>query len=280
MPAEQLINTARVIRDAVTELSASGVASPRVDAELLAAHVLGISRGQLLTAAGFTRDQADRLRALVGDRAKRVPLQYLTGTAAFHRIEVAVGPGVFVPRPETELLVEWGLSVPGGTVVDLCSGSGAIACAVAAARPAATVHAVEADPGALGWLRRNAAGTPVQVVEGDVVDPATLSELDGQVDLVLCNPPYVPAGTPVPAEVAGFDPYRAVFSGADGLDLIRGLVPRVAGLLRPGGWFGVEHDDTQGGSVPALLAADGRFERIADHRDLAGRPRFATARRV
>jgi release factor glutamine methyltransferase len=118
------------------------------------------------------------------------------------------------------------------------------------------------------------------VVAGDVTDPGALADLDGTVDLVLCNPPYVPAGTPVPPEVAGFDPYPAVFSGEDGLDLIRGLVPRVARLLRPGGWFGVEHDDTHGDAVPALLRADGRFEAIADHRDLAGRPRFATAQRL
>ena len=213
-------------------------------------------------------------------RPVTVALQNLTGVAPFHHVEVSVGPGVFIPRPETELLVEWGLCQPGDVIVDLCSGSGAIALAVANARPAATVYAVEADPAALDWLRRNTAGTPVRVVDGDVTDPATLSELDGRVDLVLCNPPYVPAGTPVPEEVAGSDPYRAVFSGADGLDLIRGLAPRVAGLLRPGGHVGVEHDDTQGESVPALLAAGGHFDEIIDHRDLTGRPRFTTARRA
>jgi release factor glutamine methyltransferase len=205
----------------------------------------------------------------------------LTGVAPFHRIQVAVGPGVFTPRPETEVLVEWGLTrldrrAP--TVVDLCAGSGAIALAVAAARPDATVYAVELDPAALGWLRRNTAPTEVHVVEGQVTDRTTLAEHDGGVDLVLCNPPYVPTGTPVPPEVAGFDPYPAVFAGRDGLDVIRGLVPRVAALLRPGGWFGMEHDETQAAAVAGLLRADGRYVDVDDHLDLAGRPRFATAR--
>jgi release factor glutamine methyltransferase len=278
MPAEQLINLSRAIRDAAAVLSAAGVGSPRVDAEILAAHVAGVPRTRLPLAPGLDPAQAERLRALVVARAGRVPLQHLTGVAPFHHVEVAVGPGVFVPRPETELLVEWGLGVlDGSTVVDLCSGSGAIALAVAAARPDAAVYAVERDPGALRWLRRNAAGTGVRVVDGDVTDPGLLADLAGRVDLVLCNPPYVPAGTPVPPEVERFDPYPAVFSGSDGLDLIRRLVPRVAGLLRPGGWFGVEHDDTHGEAVPALLRADGRYTRIGDHPDLAGRPRFAAA---
>jgi len=278
MPAEELINPSRAIREAVAVLSAAGVPSPRADAEILAAHVLGVSRTRLAMAPALDPVRAERLRALVAARADRVPLQHLTGIAPFHLIDVAVGPGVFVPRPETELLVEWGLGIDATTVVDLCSGSGAIALAVHQAGPGATVYAVERDPAALTWLRRNTAGTGIRVVAGDVTDSSVLAPLDGTVDLVLCNPPYVPAGTPVPPEVAGFDPYPAVFSGTDGLDLIRGLVPRVAGLLRPGGWFGVEHDDTQGEAVPALLAGDGRYDEIEDHRDLAGRPRFTTAR--
>jgi release factor glutamine methyltransferase len=280
MPTSQLINTSWAIREAVAVLSAAELPSPRVDAEILAAHVLGVPRGKLLLAPALDRAQAERLRALVARRARRVPLQHLTGVAPFHHVEVAVGPGVFVPRPETELLVEWGLAKDAATVVDLCSGSGAIALAVAHARPGARVYAVEQDPTALRWLRQNAEGTGIHVVEGDVTDPALLAELDGTVDLVLCNPPYVPTTTEVPPEVAGFDPYPAVFSGADGLDLIRGLVPRVAALLRLGGWFGVEHDDTHAHAVPALLAEDGRYDRIEDHPDLGGRPRFATARRA
>jgi release factor glutamine methyltransferase len=268
---------------AVGVLSRAGIGSARVDAELLAAHVLGVPRGRLLLTPRLTPEQARRFTELLAQRAERIPLQHLVGSAPFYRVELAVGPGVFIPRPETELLVEWGLGVlPGGspTVVDLCSGSGAIALAVAHERPQATVYAVERDPAALEWLRRNAARHPIRIVAGDATDPSVLSTLDGSVDLVLCNPPYVPAGTHVPPEVAGHDPYSAVFAGPDGLDVIAPLVTRVATLLRPGGWFGVEHDDSHGQAVPDLLRAGGRFVDVADHPDLAGRPRFATALRA
>jgi release factor glutamine methyltransferase len=230
---------------------------------------------------------------------------------------------VFIPRPETEVLVDWALDRlraadraaaersaagrsaaersaaercaagaeptpgrPGPIVVDLCGGSGAIALAVAQESAAAAVYAVERDPDALAWLGRNAAiraaagDRPIAVVPGDAADPTVLSTLDGSVDLVLCNPPYVPAGTPVPPEVAEHDPATAVFAGPDGLDAIRPIVARVATLLRPGGWFGVEHDESQAAAVAALLRADGRFVEVSDHDDLAGRPRFATARRA
>jgi release factor glutamine methyltransferase len=282
MPHRYAVDSSRAIREAAAVLSAAGVASPRVDAEILTGYVLGLPRTGLVLARPLRPDQVERLGELVAARARRVPLQHLVGVAGFHRVELSVGPGVFIPRPETELLVEWGLTTvdaPNPVVVDLCAGSGAIAVAIAAARPDATVYAVEIDRIALGWLRRNTGATTVQVVEGDVTDPATLAGLDGRVDLVLCNPPYVPAGTRVPPEVAGFDPYPAVFSGADGLDVIRGLVPRVAALLRPGGWFGLEHHDSQGGAVEALLSAAG-YRGVTDHNDLAGRPRFATGRRL
>ena len=273
------------ISDAVTVLSTAGVLSPRVDAELLAGYVLGLPRSRLLTAS-LRPDQESAYRRLVAERARRVPLQHLTGQAHFRHLTLSVGPGVFVPRPETEQLVSWALTVirPGATVVDLCAGSGAIALAVATEVPETTVYAVEGDPAALGWLRRNAAATaqatgrPVEVVAGQVGDPALLSAVEGTVDVVLCNPPYVPVGTRVPPEVAEHDPPGAVFAGADGLDLIRAVVPLAARLLRPGGRVAIEHDETQAESVPALLAADGRFSDIRDHPDLTGRPRFATAR--
>ncbi len=255
-----------------------------MDAELLAEHAFGVPRSRLRLAADPSPGQLDALRRLVARRSARVPVQHLTGRAPFRYLELAVGPGVFIPRPETELLVDWGLSKLAGTpapvVVDLASGSGAIAVAVATECPQATVYAVERSPEALVWLRRNAAGTGVRVVEGDVTDPVTLSEVDGRVDLVLCNPPYVPDGTPVEPEVGEHDPAEAVFGGPDGLDVIRPVIARAAAMLRPAGTLGIEHDDSHGAAVPELLRAHGAFDAVEEHRDLAGRPRFATARRL
>ena len=274
---------------AASTLAAAGIESPRIDAELLAAYVLAVPRGRLALADGFTPAQLAGFEELVARRATREPLQHLVGSAAFRRREVAVGPGVFVPRPETELLAGWGIERARETiaargaveVVDLCSGTGAIALAVADEVPAASVTAVEYAPPALDWLRRNAAAgrRAIAVVAADVTEPGLLPELTGRVDVLLCNPPYVPAGTAVPPEVSGYDPADAVFAGPDGLAVIRPVLDRAAELLRPGGVLGIEHDDTQGEAVPLLLRADGRFDRIEDHRDLADRPRFSTARR-
>jgi release factor glutamine methyltransferase len=266
----------------VSVLSQAGVASPRVDAELLAADVLGVPRGRLALAPPMTPVQHERFADLVAARASRVPLQYLLGRAPFRSLELAVGPGVFIPRPETEQLVDWGLAVagPAPLAVDLCSGSGAIALSVAHELPRSTVYAVEQADSALVWLRRNVAAIEprVIVVEGDVIEPTTLSTLDGSVDLVLCNPPYVPSGAQLEPEVTDHDPAEAVFGGPDGLALIPGIAARSFALLRPGGWLGMEHDDTQGSSVPSLLRAAG-FVDIEDRRDLADRPRFAVGRR-
>ncbi|WP_433215775.1 peptide chain release factor N(5)-glutamine methyltransferase [Dactylosporangium sp. CS-047395] len=269
-----------LLSSATAALAAAGVASPRVDAELLAAHVLGVPRSRLLTAR-MRAGQAAALDELVRRRAGRVPLQHILGTAPFWGLELAVGPGVFIPRFETELLVEWGLKQPGSVVVDLCSGSGAIAVSFATQRAGASVAAVERSPAALEWLRRNvAAHAPaVRVVAGDIADPAVLADLDGTVDLVLCNPPYVPDAAPVDVEVAEHDPREAVFAGADGLDLMPAVARTAARLLRPGGRLGIEHDDTQGESLPALLRATGHYDDCQDHPDLAGRPRFTTATR-
>ena len=273
----------RSVREAIAEATAvlteAGIDAPRVDAELLAAAVLGVPRGRLALAPGFDAAAAARFAGLVEQRAARRPVQHLVGYAPFRLRELAVGPGVFVPRPETELLVDWGLTRLRGLaaplVADLCAGTGAIALSVAQEHPGARVFAVEDDPQALEWLRRNATDA-VTVVAGDVTDRPRPSTVDGQADLVLCNPPYVPEGTPVPPEVAD-DPHRAVFAGPDGLAVIRPVIHRAAALLRPGGWFGVEHDDSHGEAVPELLRD---WADVADHRDLAGRPRFATARRL
>lgn len=274
-----------MLSEAERVLASAGVASPRVDAEFIAAHVLGVSRGELALISGIERDQATAIRELVRRRAAREPLQHLVGTAVLGPVEVLVGPGVFIPRPETELLLEWGLAaierMCSPIVVDLCTGSGALALAVAATRPDAVVHAVEADPRALEWARRNIArhDREVSVHAADVRDPELLSELSGRVDVVLCNPPYVPEGTPVPPEVADWDPPGAVFGGPDGLSVIRGVIASAARLLRIGGWVAIEHDDTHEEAVPALLRQHGGYDEVQDHRDLAGRPRFATARR-
>ncbi len=280
-----------VLARAVQELSAAGVASPRVDAELLAAHVLDVGRGRLPLIDAIGAGDQRRFEELVTRRAARIPLQHLLGSAAFRHLELAVGPGAFVPRPETELLTGWGIEAAAAAgaapiVVDLCSGTGAIALAVADELPGARVTAVERSAAALVWLRRNAAaGTAaghaaIDVVQGDVTDPELLRSRDGTVDVVLCNPPYVPDCTPVPEEVLAHDPPEAVFGGPDGLAVIRPVVALAARLLRPGGAVGIEHDDVHATAVPELLRADGRFVDVTDHDDLSGRPRFATARRA
>ncbi|MDG4805929.1 peptide chain release factor N(5)-glutamine methyltransferase [Micromonospora sp. WMMD1120] len=283
------IRPSAAVARAARVLASAGVGSARVEAELLAAYVLGVPRGRLALADDLGPEQLAGLDELTRRRAAREPLQHLTGRAGFRHLELSVGPGVFVPRPETELLAGWGVaqarSRSAPVVVDLCSGSGAIALAVAQEVPDARVLAVERSPAALAWLRRNAAervaagDRPIEVVEADVTAPDLLADLVGRVDVLLCNPPYVPDDVVVPPEVAGHDPAEAVFGGADGLAVIRPVVGRAAVLLRPDGVFGVEHDDTHGAAVPGLLAADGRFTAVTDHRDLAGRPRFATATR-
>jgi release factor glutamine methyltransferase len=267
---------------ATRELAAAGIESPRVDAELLAAHVLGVGRGRLALIDTIRGIELRRFVSLVRERAARIPVQHLLGTAAFRHLELAVGDGVFVPRPETELLAGWGIehTAPGATVVDLCSGTGAIALAVADEASPSRVIAVERSPAALEFLRRNAAAFPVvEVVPGDVTDPGLLAACHDAVDVVLCNPPYVPDGTPVPPEVADHDPAEAVFGGADGLAVIRPVIALAAALLRPGGVLGIEHDDVHATAVPGLLRADGRFIDVTEHQDLAGRPRYATVRR-
>jgi release factor glutamine methyltransferase len=260
-----------------------------VDAELLLAAVLEVPRVRLLTMDDVPAEAADRFAALLDQRADRVPLQHLTGRAPFRFLDLAVGPGVFVPRPETEQLAGWavervaGLAAP--VVVDLGTGSGAIALSLAHEHPGARVTAVERDPGAIDWTRHNAAvraaagDTPVEVVSGDMTDAGLLRDLDGVVDLVVSNPPYVPDGARVPREVADHDPPLALWGGPDGLDVVRGLLVTAARLLRPGGLLGIEHADAQGGALPALVRAHGGFDEVADHPDLAGRPRYTTARR-
>lgn len=270
-----------LLRRSTAQLRAAGVASPEHDAAELLAHVLGSSRAQLMLVAPPDEAQEQVYLALVGRRATRVPLQHLTGTAAFRYVDLAVGPGVFVPRPETELLAGWAIEAATAltkpVVVDLCTGSGAIARAVADEVPDATVHAVELDQGALTWAARNLAGTGVSLVHGDLT--TALPELDGTVDVLVCNPPYIPlqAWESVAPEARDHDPHLALFSGDDGLDAMRMVEQRAARLLRPGGVVGAEHADVQGESAPAVFATAGGWSQVRDHQDLAGRPRFVTA---
>jgi release factor glutamine methyltransferase len=270
-------------------LSAAGVASPEHDARALAVHVLGASKpSDLLLVDAFEDGQQTSYDDLVGRRADRIPLQHLTGSVGFRYVELDVGPGVFVPRPETESVVQFAVDALAGVAdplcVDLCTGSGTIAFALANELPGATVHAVERDPGALEWARRNAAnrvkaGDPeVQLHLGSAEH--ALPDLDGALDLVISNPPYIATtATHIPdPEVLDHDPGIALWAGEDGLDVIRLVEQAARRLLKPGGLLVVEHSDRQGRSAPALLEAAGGWSQVHDHQDYAGRDRFVTAR--
>lgn len=275
-------NVRALIDHATQRLRAAGIDSPRVDAELLLCDVLGVDRGRLVTRLNDRlADNALRAyEAMVDRRAAREPVQYILGTAPFRHVTLAVGPGVFVPRPETELLVDAVLphlrALREPVVVDLCAGSGALALAVADEVPSATVYAVEHSAQALVWLRRNAEGTSVNVVNGDVRDERLLGELGGRVDAVVSNPPYVPEAVDVSPEVRA-DPAEAVFGGDDGLDVVPSVIARAAQLLKRGGVLAIEHDDSHGDTVPRQLLDNGHWQDVDDHHDLSGRPRFATA---
>jgi release factor glutamine methyltransferase len=267
-----------LLADATQRLTGAGIDTPRVDAELLLAHVSGIARGRLGLLSAVEAVIAAQFADALERRAAREPLQHITGSTPFRGIEVSVGPGVFVPRPETELLVDAVLpaltSATDPVAVDLCAGSGAIALAIAAEVPGAAVYAVEGCADALRWLRCNAAER-IHVVAADVRGPV-LPELGGRVSAVVSNPPYVPDATAVSPEVL-CDPPAAVFAGADGLRLIPAVVARAAELLQAGGVLALEHDESQARAVHTLLHAAGVWDSIEDHRDLAGRPRYVRA---
>ena len=276
------IDRRAVLAAATRRLAEAGVPSPEYDAAELLAHVLGTTRGRLYAVEEVPPDRLAELELLVDRRSGREPLQHLTGVAHFRHVVLAVGPGVFVPRPETELLAGWAIEMASGTdgvvVLDLGTGSGAIAAAVADEVPTARVHALELDELAHGWAERNLAGTGVELRQGDLA--TGFEDLAGSVDVVVSNPPYIPheAWESVAPEARDHDPELALWSGGDGLDTIRTLGERAATLLRPGGVIGVEHSDLQGETAPAVFVAAGRWTEVKDHRDLAGRPRFLTAR--
>ena len=278
------------LTSAVSQLSLAGVPNPRVDAELLIGHVLDLNRGQVqskaITDAAITDSDAALIAELVSRRAAREPLQHITGRAPFRSLNLAVGPGVFVPRPETEQVVQFAIdalrAVAGDQPigVDLGTGSGAIALAMATEVPHARVYGVEVSPQAFVYTVRNfresgaANATPV------FTDLAVaLPELDGTVSVVISNPPYIPAAAvPRDPEVRLFDPEIALYGGEDGLDLVRQVSTTGLRLLHRGGTLVIEHGELQAAEIAALLRADG-WSSVATHRDLVGRDRATTALR-
>jgi release factor glutamine methyltransferase len=273
---------------ATARLAEAGVESPRTDAELIAARLHGVSRGELhlVPDSGFDPRFWDE----VARREAREPLQHITGLAYFRYLELAVGSGVFVPRQETEVMTGWAIErlaamdVAEPVVADLGTGSGAIALSIAQEVPRAVVHAVEADPLARQWAERNiasvAAASPhtvgrVVLHAGDFA--SALRELDGQLDLVISNPPYIPVGAWVPPEVGEYDPATALWGGADGLDAVRVIEAAARRLLRPGGLLAVEHGAQQGAAVYWVFAEDSGWRDTRNNADLAGRDRFVTA---
>ncbi|MTB10134.1 MAG: peptide chain release factor N(5)-glutamine methyltransferase, partial [Actinobacteria bacterium] len=266
------------------------------DAELLLAHACGVARSQLIQVSEISADQVFDFNALVARRANRVPLQHLTGIAYFRHLALAVGPGVFVPRPETELLVEAAIAylktIPAPrNVVDLCSGSGAIALSIALEVPGTIVLAVELSEDAVKWLAHNvvdhaeqleAVGSHIFIHHGNAGDRTLLADMVGQLDAVVTNPPYIPQDMiPRDPEARDHDPAMALFSGEDGLDVAREVALVGADLLHPGGFFGMEHADVQGESVPALLNSMlGIWQEVKDNQDYNQLPRFTTAVRT
>lgn len=276
-----------LIPQALRRLRAAEVPSPRPDLELLLAHVLGVSRGEAAAAiaAGRTLDdeQAERLQDLVDDRSRRIPLQHLTGRAPFRTVELRVGPGVFVPRPETEQVAQAALDrlsvlrSVAPRVIDLGTGSGALAAAIAVEAPRAEVHALEVSPQALAWARINLEPLGVAVHHGDLRDLP--SDWDSTFDVVVSNPPYIPPDmVPKEPEVRDHDPATALYGGGhDGLELPRAVAEAASRLLVPGGWFVLEHAEVQAGPLADHLRSRGDLDEIALHRDLAGRDRATSA---
>lgn len=272
---------------ATARLAEAGVESPRADAELIAANIHNVRRNELFTVPDNAFDA--RFWVDISRREAREPLQHIVGKAYFRYLELEVGPGVFVPRPETEVMTGWAIDrlremdVAEPVVLDLGTGSGAIALAIAQEVPRARVHAIEADPLAFAWADRNitryvdhyTAGR-VLLHDGDLEKPESL-DITGPVDLVISNPPYIPIGSIVTPEVAEYDPPRALWSGADGLDAIRAVERLAREMLRPGGYVAVEHADVQGAAVYWVFAEESGWRDTRNHKDLARRDRFVTA---
>lgn len=285
-PADQLLDRA------AARLGAAGVPSPRVDAEILAAHVLGVPRGRLAAMAvagsAVTAEQAEKLTDLVAERADRVPLQHLTGLAPFRHLELRVGPGVFIPRPETEQVAQVALDQlarmaaqrPASwrpRVIDLGTGSGALAAAIAAEHPSAEVHAVELSAQAVAWAELNLVPLGVALHQRDLREVP--EEWESSFDLVVSNPPYIPAGmVPREEEVRVHDPELALYGGgADGLTMPHAVIAAAKRLLVPGGWFILEHAESQASVLAQHCRADESLTQVSTHQDLTGRDRATSA---
>ena len=274
-----------LISQGKAQIETAGYSS--VDAEILFAHLLGLTRMELHNPIALERALADvsdesaiieSYAELIKRRCSDEPVQYLTGNAAFRKLELAVGPGVLVPRPETEGLVEEvlkhiaNLSGP-VSVIDLGAGSGAMAISIATEAPNTHVIAVEKSLDAIEWLKQNVAfyDESIRIVEGDVSEV-----LEGvKCDVVVANPPYVPDDQPLPKDVANFEPAVALFGGNEGLEVPKRFIEAAARLLKPGGLLAIEHTETQGDAIAELLATD--FNQVALHLDLTGRPRWTSA---
>ena len=283
-----MTTVADFLRESIDALTAAGVPTPDVDAELLIGNVLGLSRGEIQAKAIVGTELSDDDRAAataaVERRAAREPLQHITGVAAFRSLELGIGPGAFVPRPETEQVAQFAIdalaAVPRDQPigVDLGTGSGAIALAMASEVPHSLVYAIEKSPDAFAWATRNrerVGASNATIVLGDLAD--AFVDLDGLVDVVISNPPYIPAGAiPRDPEVRLHDPELALYGGADGLDVVRQVSTTAARLLHSGGTLVLEHGELQGAEIAALLRDDG-WSAVATHRDLLGRDRATTA---
>ena len=283
-------SVAAVLDRAKQVLSLAGVPSPVADAELLVGHVLGISRGAVqsraITGSILDAEALVTVTELVERRAAREPLQHITGRAAFRAMELAVGPGVFVPRPETEGVAGIAIDAlrafasPQPIAVDLGTGSGAIALAMATEVPNAYVYGVEVSPLAYIWTRQNFREQAPENARAVFIDLAdALPELDGTVSVVASNPPYIPAAAiPRDPEVRLFDPEIALYGGEDGLDIVHNVSSTARRLLHEGGTLVIEHGELQAAEIAALLASDG-WHAITGHRDLLGRDRATSATR-
>ncbi len=301
-----------VLVDAQHRLTNAGIDSAAAETSELLAHVLGVQRSRLFMHDNIDEDDRIAFERLLAKRLNRIPLQHITGNAAFRRIELNVGPGVFIPRPESELVAEAAIrflrECENPIAVDLCAGSGAIALSLAIEVPGAQVVGIELSPDAFAWLEQNVkkfeSEVSIEVHQLDATDftASVFTKLASACDVVTCNPPYIPADMiPRDPEVRSHEPAMALYGGADGLEVVRGIAKTAAMLLKPGGLLVVEHADVQGpeageasvvnvlkqtrldaelatfiAGVPGELL----FTGVSDRSDFNQRPRFTLATRV